>query len=90
MSDDNWVMKFFHTLPVEMQKLAWSAKKDELVDSWFDTLISEDGYELPNMVEEELMTLLTSVASDGTDYIELAKDFYETLDRASMNEEAVS
>jgi hypothetical protein len=90
MSDDNWVMKFFHTLPVEMQKLAWSAKKDELVDSWFDTLISEDGYELPNMVEEELMTLLTSVASDGTDYIELAKDFYETLDRASMDEDAVS
>jgi len=90
MSDDNWAMKFFHTLPVEMQKLAWSAKKDELVDSWFDTLISEDGYELPNMVEEELMTLLTSVASDGTDYIELAKDFYETLDRASMDEEAVS
>ena len=90
MSDDNWAMRFFHTLPVEMQKLAWSAKKDELVDSWFDTLISEDGYELPNMVEEELMTLLTSVASDGTDYIELAKDFYERLDRASMNEEAVS
>ena len=29
MSDDNWAMKFFHTLPVEMQKLAWSAKKDE-------------------------------------------------------------
>lgn len=90
MSDDNWAMRFFHTLPVEMQKLAWSAKKDELVDSWFDTLISVDGYELPNMVEEELMTCLTSVASDGTDYIELAKDFYETLDRASMDEEAVS
>ena len=89
MSDDNWAMKFFHTLPVEMQKLAWSAKKDELVGSWFDSLISEDGYELPNMVEEELMTVLTYVASDGTDYIELAKDFYEKLDRASMNEEAV-
>ena len=42
MSDDNWAMKFFHTLPVEMQKLAWSAKKDELVGSWFDSLISED------------------------------------------------
>ena len=90
MSDGNWAMRFFHTLPVEMQKLAWSAKKDELVDSWFDTLISEDGYELPNMVEEELMTLLTSVASDGADYIELAKDFYERLVRASVNEEAVS
>lgn len=90
MSDDNWAMKFFHTLPVEMQKLAWSAKKDELVGSWFDSFISEDGYELPNMVEEELMTVLTLVASDGTDYIELAKEFYEKLDQALVDGDAVS
>ena len=90
MSDDNWAMKFFHTLPVEMQKLAWSAKKDELVNSWFDSLISEDGYELPNMVEEELMTVLTCVASDGTDYIELAREFYEKLDQALVDGDAVS
>lgn len=82
-------MDFFHTLPVEMQKLAWAAKKEELADAWFDAFVSEDGYELPGMVEEELITLLTADASDGTDYIELAKDFYEKLDRASMNEEVV-
>lgn len=90
MSDDNSVMKFFHTLPVEMQKLAWSAKKDELVNSWFDNFISEDGHELPNMVEEELMTVLTYVASDGTDYIELAREFYEKLDQALVDGDAVS
>ena len=42
------------------------------------------------MVEEELMTVLTYVASDGTDYIELAKEFYEKLDQALVDGDAVS
>lgn len=83
-------MDFFNTLPVEVQKLAWAAKKEELIDAWFDAFISEDGDELPNLVEEELVGILTSWSSDGADYIELAKDFYKKLDQASVDAEVVS
>lgn len=73
------MMEFFATLSEEDQAKAWDAKKEELADSWFDSYVSENGDELPNYAEEELLKLL------GEDFIQRAKDFYEELDKSESS-----
>lgn len=69
------MMEFFATLPEAEQNKAWEQKKEDLADAWFDSYVSENGDELPNYAEEELLKLL------GEEYIQRAKDFYEGLDK---------
>lgn len=76
----DYAMAFLHTLPEEIQKKAWDQKSEDLLDAWFDSYIGDAGDELPNYCEEQLLGLLTSESEDGTDYLQLAKDFYEKLD----------
>jgi hypothetical protein len=51
-------MEFFNTLPAELQKQAQQEKMNELYDNWHDSFISEGGDELPNYVEEQLLSYL--------------------------------
>jgi hypothetical protein len=51
-------MEFFNTLPAELQKQARQEKMNELYDNWHDSFISEGGDELPNYVEEQLLSYL--------------------------------
>lgn len=69
------MMEFFATLPEAEQNKAWEQKKEDLADAWFDSYVTENGTELPNYAEEELLNLL------GEEYIQRAKDFYEGLDK---------
>ena len=78
-------MAFLHTLPDETQKKAWEKKAEDLLDAWFDSYIGDPGDELPNYCEEELLGLLTNESEDGSDYLQLAKDFYEQLVGAAEN-----
>ena len=57
-------MEFFNTLPDELQKMAIEGKQDDLYDSWYDTYISDAGDELPNYVEEMLLSYLHPVIKD--------------------------
>lgn len=63
-------MKFFNTLPDELQKEAIDAKMNELYDNWHDSYISEAGDRFSNYVEEALLSYLHSVVQD------LAELFY--------------
>jgi hypothetical protein len=70
-------MEFFNTLPVELQKQARQEKMDELYDSWHDSFISEGGDELPNYVEEQLLSYLPVPIQ------QLAVMFYEKQENAN-------
>jgi hypothetical protein len=70
-------MEFFNTLPVELQKQARQEKMDELYDSWHDSFISEGGDELPNYVEEQLLSYLPVPIQ------QLAVVFYEKQENAN-------
>jgi hypothetical protein len=70
-------MEFFNTLPNELQKQAIQEKMDELYDSWHDSFISEGGDELPNYVEEQLLSYLPVPIQ------QLAVMFYEKQENAN-------
>lgn len=72
------MMEFFETLPEEVRSKAWEQKKEDLVDAWFDSYVSEAGDELPNYAEEQLLQILSNLTEE--DYVQKAKDFYERLD----------
>lgn len=65
-------MEYFSSLPEEEQKKAWSRKRQELLDSWYDSYISEIGDELDNYVEETLLRCL----DEDDNHIEKAKAYY--------------
>jgi hypothetical protein len=69
-------MEFFNTLPNELQKQAIQEKMDELYDNWHDSFISEGGDELPNYVEEQLLSYLPVPIQ------QLATMFYEKKENA--------
>lgn len=57
-------MEFFNTLPDELQKMAIEEKQNDLYDSWYDAYISDAGDELPNYVEEQLLSYLPDVVKE--------------------------
>ncbi len=69
------MMEVFSNLPDQLQEEAWELKKLELVDDWFESNLHENGRELPNWCEEELLTLLDS--ANGTKLMDMAKSHYK-------------
>jgi hypothetical protein len=69
-------MEFFNTLPVELQKQAIQGKMDDLYDSWYNSYEAENGDELSNYVEEQLLDYLP------TPIKELAVMFYNKKENA--------
>jgi hypothetical protein len=63
-------MEFFNTLPAQMQKDAIQGKMDDLYDNWYEAYISDGGDDLPNYVEEQLLSYLAGPIK------ELATMFY--------------
>lgn len=72
------MMEYFATLSQSERDMAMDIKANELLDNWLDEHIQENGDDLPNLVEEELLHLLDT--NTGTTLIELAKAFYAELE----------
>lgn len=68
------MMEVFNNLPDQLKEQAWDLKKNELVDDWFESNATDNGRELPNWCEEELLKLLDS--ENGTKLMDMAKSHY--------------
>lgn len=55
MNPDESLAFFKTNLSADEQAIAWRKFADELCDSWVFEFQGEDGYELPNMLEERLL-----------------------------------
>lgn len=56
-------MRYFHTLPQEIQDKAWSDLGADLVQQWIDRWIDEEGEYLDSHIEEHLLEILSSNSS---------------------------
>lgn len=70
---------FYAQLSSTDKDLAMEQKSEELLDMWFESVLQENGDELPNRAEEELLYELDKMK--GTNHVEQAKAFYAQLEK---------
>lgn len=73
------MMEYFYTLSEKDKNTAFEQKANQLLDEWLDARMEDDGDELPNLAEEELLFELDQL--NGTKLIEEAKKYYAELDK---------
>lgn len=72
-------VRFFETLPQEVQDEAYRLLAEELLDGYISANEADDGYHLPSMVEEQL---IDSFDGDARELLmQEAIDYYERLDQ---------
>lgn len=79
------MMEYFYAQLSSTDKdLAMEQKSEELLDMWFESALHENGDELPNRAEEELLYELDKMK--GTTHLEQAKAFYAQLEKEEFDE----
>lgn len=73
-------MKFFETLSPEVREEAYRLLADELLDGFINANNADDGFYLPNMVEERLIEAFDYEVSETL--MKEAVDFYDRLEDA--------
>ncbi len=76
-------MEYFYTLSEKDKNTAFEQKANQLLDEWLDARMEDDGDELPNLAEEELLFELDQL--NGTKLIEEAKKYYAQLEKEENN-----
>lgn len=77
------MMEYFYTLSEKDKNTAFEQKANQLLDEWLDARMEDDGDELPNLAEEELLFELDQL--NGTKLIEEAKKYYAQLEKEENN-----
>lgn len=70
-------MRYFTSLPHELQVRAWKVLSEDLIESWLFNWDNEQGDFLSSSAEEQLLTF---ISNDTTDYVMEAKAFYNFND----------
>lgn len=73
------MMEYFYTLSEKDKDTAFEQKANQLLDEWLDARMEDEGDELPNLAEEELLFELDQL--NGTKLIEEAKKFYQEKEK---------
>ena len=73
------MMEYFYTLSEKDKDTAFEQKANQLLDDWLDARMEDEGDELPNLGEEELLFELDQL--NGTKLIEEAKKFYQEKEK---------
>ena len=73
------MMEYFYTLSEKDKDTAFEQKANQLLDDWLEARMEDEGDELPNLGEEELLFELDQ--PNGTKLIEEAKKFYQEKEK---------
>ena len=73
------MMEYFYTLSEKDKDTAFEQKANQLLDDWLEARMEDEGDELPNLVEEELLFELDQL--NGTKLIEEAKKYYQEREK---------
>ena len=73
------MMEYFYTLSEKDKNTAFEQKANQLLDDWLDARMEDEGDELPNLWEEELLFEIDQL--NGTKLIEEAKKYYQEKEK---------